>query len=139
MLFELKKVTLGEFFDELPFAEILNEKIFNCSQKDKDASEQLIGLDRLGNENLICNYGVTFFAIIALMLLLIFIILLATCIVRLCGLSGKVWKKLQGLKRSIFWNGLIRFIYLSALKMCVISVFSMKTTNYSSSKIVAIA
>ena len=121
---------LGEFFDDLPVGKYIKEYVLMCeSEEETEFPRQKIGIDRLGEKDINCSYGPTFVAITGLLAFLILLTLLMLCLDRFCGLCKKVKDKMHSLKKTIFWNGLIRYVYLSSLKFMMISVVALRLAN----------
>ena len=108
------------------------------SEEENQFPQQKIGITRVGEPDLNCGYGSTFVAITAFLVAIILLTLVALCLDRLCGLCKKVKDKLTILKKMIFWNGIIRYVYLSSLKFMMISVVALKLANKGTTFTIAI-
>ena len=141
ILHESKRVVYGEFFDDLPVGMYIKEQVMMCESEEENVfPEQKIGISRVGEKDLNCSYGSTFVAITALLVAIILLTLVALCLDRLCcGLCKKVKDKFTILKKMIFWNGIIRYVYLSSLKFMMISVVALKLANKGKNFTIAIS
>ena len=85
LLYELKRVVNGEFFDDLPVGEYIKEHVLMCdSVEETEFPQQKIGNDRLGEKDINCSYGPSFVAMTAILAVLILLILLLQCFCGLC-------------------------------------------------------
>lgn len=76
-----------------------------------------------------CNYGASFIAIFALVATLIFLTSFLLLIVRICGCQGKCRQKVDSVKKSVFWNAVINYVQLNALKILVTSCVTFRLSS----------
>ena len=91
-------------------------------------------MERIGDDDIMCNYGASFILFSTFFGILIVLTLLLICISQICVHCEKLGQMLQRLKRMIFWNALIRYVYLSTLKLTMISVVALKLSEDEKSK-----
>ena len=74
---ELRRITLGEFLDDLQFGKNLSEFFGLSSEEDSanDGLEEKVGEERLGSKYITKNLGITFFLLTGLILLILLTVL----------------------------------------------------------------
>ena len=88
-------------------------------------------MSRLGSEDFLGNLGPTFL----LMALLVIVVITLSVILFYCArrqqLTSKIKSRIMDLKQKVFFNPLIRFVYLNYLKLnmgAMVGIFSAKAT-----------
>ena len=130
VLFELRKISLGEFVDDLQLSEKI-PALLGIDFKAKSATEETVGEERLGSQTgVFHNFGPTlllgscvFFFIIAVISAVVIISKRKEC-------SSKCRSCITSLKQKVFWNPMIRYVYLNALKLSMASLYVIKADGY---------
>lgn len=126
MLKEFKKIALGEFFDDVKFLNGVKSSLGMTSKPDETQEGNIDQKDESGN--IIDNIGLTiFFVSIGLALIVTFVVL-GTCLAKKYSLSLKWQNRFNEAKTKVFFNPLIRYSLLNALKlnMTAFAVFKNK-------------
>ena len=83
---ELRRVILGEFFDDLDLgSKIASGLGFAYDKKDNESPAEKVGLSRLGKDDLFENLGATFIIFLIIFLVAIFLVLLIICVSKKCA------------------------------------------------------
>lgn len=134
ILFNLKKIAYGEMFDNFDFARALKEML--GLKIEPKSFENRIGMERFGSENLVENIGFTLiFITICIILICSTIIGLIYCIKR-CRASEKWKERAQKLKNMVFFNPLIRYSFLSAVKLNIAAFIALRGKEGSTMNLV---
>ena len=127
LLNELRKIALGEFLEGLEIGNTIGSQL-GIPQETNSGSEQKVGEDRLGSGDVSAGVGVSLMlASGAFLLVICVIVLLLWCRKRCTNLSEKNKQRIAGLKTKIFWNPLIRYTLLNALKLNMSAMTAYKT------------
>ena len=116
---ELKRVTNGEFFDDLELADRFND-ILGVESQDRDRVTEDIGEDRFGPIDLKASLGASFLMGLAIFGAIIILALLCYCFLRCCS------KRARALKRKVLFNPIIRFTLLSSLKLNMALILGLR-------------
>mmetsp|Transcript_473 Transcript_473/g.755 ORF Transcript_473/g.755 Transcript_473/m.755 type:complete len:154 (-) Transcript_473:1104-1565(-) len=106
--------------------------------KESSATDEQVGEERLGSSNALASFGPTlllgslFFAFIIAVIMLIII-----CAKRV-NLSEKSRTRVQKLKRKVFFNPIVRYLLLNALKLNMTSLVAIKASKGSSTADLAV-
>ena len=103
-----------------------------------DSVQKEVGESRLGEDNIMANYGFTLLVISALFAGVILIVVIATFIIKRTGYQGKVKARVEQLKKRLFYNILIEYVLLNALKYYMLAFTAFKLMR-SDIKSIAIA
>ena len=125
ILFELKKIALGEFLDDFGFGETIMTTIGLEPSNDSPTDEKL-GEERLGSTNPFASQGLTMLLGSFIFLLIILVVVAAMIIVKKRGASQKCQKLLKSVKKKIFFNPIVRYMILNCLKLSISGVLSLK-------------
>ena len=90
---------------------------------------ELIGDDRLGNPDPVKNLGTTFLLLTGVFVVLIIIVVVIICIARRTRLSDKNKERCDKLKGKIFYNALIRYTLLNALKLNLMAMLALNSND----------
>ena len=100
---------------------------FGIEANESAATDQKIGDERLGSkESVFANFGPT---LILASCVFVFIILLVTTIYIICkrtNCSKRSAVLLRKLQEKVFWNPIIRYVYLNGLKLSMASLLVIK-------------
>ena len=108
-------------------------------QETSSGSEQKVGEERLGSGNVSASLGVTLVLGSMVFVAIVLVVLLLLWLRKRCkNLSEKNKQRLDGLKSKVFWNPLIRYTLLNALKLNMTAMTTYKT-NLSDDANVSIA
>jgi len=107
---------LGEFMDDLTITEDVTESIGIPTEK-KSATEEKVGEERLGSGSVLSSFGPTLILVSVFCLFLVIVIVILLCLARKYGLPPKVKSLADKIKAKIFWNAIIRYLLLNALKL----------------------
>ena len=99
-----------------------------------DSVQGEVGESRLGEDNIMANYGFTLLMISAFFACVILIVIIATFIIKRTGYQGKVKARVEQLKKRLFYNILIEYVLLNALKyyMLAFTAFRLKKSDIGS-------
>ena len=86
ILFELKKIALGEFLDGFDIGSEINSA-FGMDEKTESSSEEKIGDERLGSGSIAQNFGLTLIFASMIFALLLIIIVVAVVVSKRMKLS----------------------------------------------------
>lgn len=125
---KLKSTVFGEFLDELEIGKEFQRALSLPETDNADQLEEKAGLDRLGSKDIMSSMGATF---IVAALVLLLIILITTVVIffvrrssRQC--SSKCKERATSLKDKVFYNAMIRFAFVSALKLNLSAMVAMQ-------------
>ena len=128
MLYELKKVALGEFLDDVNLGtEIM--KTFGIHQNPQSSSDEQVGENRLGMPDFFARLGPTFLLATIVFLLLIAIVLIAIFVSRRIKSSQKCARCIMNFKTKIFYNPIIRYSIINALKLTLAAMVGLKAAG----------
>ena len=121
VLKELKRIALGEFFDDIDFGRDASESLgMDPGEKDEEPT----GKDRLGSDSIIDNLGIS----LVLITVGIFFLFISVCFCDLIANKYKISDKNRGrvtkCKQRVMFNPLLRFSLLNTLKWNLLSLAS---------------
>ena len=128
LLFQMRKIALGEFMDDLTITEDVTESIGIPTEK-KSVTEEKFGEERLGSGSVLSSFGPTLILVSFLCLFLIIVIVILLCLARKYGLPPKVKNLADKIKAKIFWNAIIRYLLLNALKLNMSGFVALKLST----------
>ena len=101
---------------------------------DKTSStEEKVGEERLGSESPLSSFGATLLLSSIVFGIILLIVIIVICIVKRNSTSQKCKACALKLKRAIFFNPIIRYLLLNALKLNMSALMVIKATDPSSS------
>lgn len=121
---ELRKIALGEFMDDLDLSSKINS--FFGIEKEAGAEEQKVGEDRLGSTSIFASFGATMLIGSIVFAGIIVVIVLLVVNRKKLKVSDKVFGILNKIKQKIFWNAIIRYLFLNYLKLNMSSFVVLK-------------
>ena len=116
ILFELKRISMGEFIDGLEIGDWVGG-LFGIDPSADEAADDKIGANGIGDKDFLENFGPTFILFSTLFAILIAIVLVIIYLQKRCILSEKNRIRYARLKNKVFWNPVIRYLFLNALKL----------------------
>eukprot|EP00353_Schmidingerella_taraikaensis_P012373 CAMPEP_0185571574 /NCGR_PEP_ID=MMETSP0434-20130131/3613_1 /TAXON_ID=626734 ORGANISM="Favella taraikaensis, Strain Fe Narragansett Bay" /NCGR_SAMPLE_ID=MMETSP0434 /ASSEMBLY_ACC=CAM_ASM_000379 /LENGTH=362 /DNA_ID=CAMNT_0028187075 /DNA_START=218 /DNA_END=1303 /DNA_ORIENTATION=+ len=125
VLFELRKVALGEFFDNIPIGDEL-AKFFNIPSKEDSSTEQKMDETRVGSADIFASFGPTLVLVSAILAGLVILVICSVYLSRRLGCSQKCKSCFTRIQDKIFWNSFIRYILMNALKLLMASIVVFK-------------
>mmetsp|Transcript_28884 Transcript_28884/g.38508 ORF Transcript_28884/g.38508 Transcript_28884/m.38508 type:complete len:256 (+) Transcript_28884:67-834(+) len=128
ILYELKRIALGEFMDDLDVGDKVNE-IFGLPPNEDSAAEEKVAEERLGSGSVAQNFGVTLLLGTIIFALLLVIILVVIFIAKRANLRDKAKDKVKSLKTKIFWNPIVRYLTLNSLKLSMTAIVVQKAVE----------
>ena len=117
---------MGEFMDEIDIGTAIGVEFL---EKKENEPTEVIGDDRLGNPNPIKNLGTTLLLLTGVFVGLIIIVLVIICVARRIRLSDKNKERCAMLKGKIFYNALIRYTLLNALKLNLMAMLPLNSND----------
>ena len=120
LLKELKRVTLGEFFEDLDVGRKIQEKI--GIKVSSLITEEQIGKSRLGSKDIFSNFGITFILISSLFLLFLLVIFCGVRLSKRNATSEKIKGCFKKSQDYLLFNPLIRYSMLNYLKLNFVSM-----------------
>ena len=127
---ELKRVSWAEYFDDLEIGRRMNEFLFGTdSQQDVKLTSDRLGEERLGSSNIFESLGVS----VLILSLLFFLVLIVIVVIIMCcrkkEWSEKNKERIEGLKRKIKYNPILRYFLLNSIKFnySALCVFKQST------------
>jgi len=102
--------------DDLTITEDVTESIGIPTEK-KSATEEKVGEERLGSGSVLSSFGPTLILVSVFCLFLIIVVGVLLCLARKYGLPPKVKSLVDKIKAKVFWNAIIRYLLLNALKL----------------------
>ena len=126
IIYELKRIALGEFMDDFDFANTINETI-GLPINENDSTTETVDEERLGSASISESFGATLILFSIVFVILILLVAMTIIMVRRFKLSNKMKERINSLKTKIFWNPIIRYLILNSLKlnMSAIVVFKL--------------
>ena len=117
VLFELKRVSWGEYIEDFEIVQYFNEQIWGSDEEEEilEAGSDAIGIERLGSPNLFKNIGLSVIFMSLIFLLTAIMIALVDLCCRNKELSDKAKKRIEKMKREMKYNPLIRYMLLNSL------------------------
>ena len=109
-LSELKRISLGEFFDDIELSQKAMSELGLESGSDFDKS------------NFFANFGPTLILGTLVLVAVVLVLALLYCCLNKCMGGSKFKSCLERLKRRIFYNMLIRYTFLNCLKFFMVSL-----------------
>jgi len=116
MFYELKRITLGEFMDDLDFGGTVMEAI-GMPANEASSTEEIVGEDRLGSSSPLESFGATLLLGSLLFILILFLLILVIVLVKRSNPSPKCRERAKKMKRLVFFNPIIRYLVLNSLKL----------------------
>lgn len=136
---ELRKIALGEFMDDLEISNVFNEAMGFEVDQGGGAEEEKLGDDRLGTASIFSSFGATMvIGSIAFVLIIGIILLLIYCRKRV-KLSEKNKQRIQNLRYKVFWNAIIRYLFLNSLKLNMSAFVVLKASKVTGGLDIAVA
>ena len=121
ILYELRKIALGEFLDDLELGARINETL-GIQGSSNSSTDTKVGEERLGSADILTSFGPTSIVLTALFT---FILILVTILVVLCrrsSLCQRCSKCVQAVASKVFFNPIIRYVMLNSLKLNISSL-----------------
>ena len=122
VLLELKRIALGEFFDDLKFGREASKSFGMDPGEKKD--EEPTGKDRLGSKSIIDNLGISLVLITIGILFLFLSVSICSLIANKFKISDKNRGRCLKLKQRVMFNPLLRFSLMNSLKWNLLSFAS---------------
>ena len=140
LLHEFRRIALGEFMEDLEVGNKISS-ILGIESNDSSAVDEAVDEDeRLGTQNSIfSNFGITFVIGSALLTFIVLLIVLLIIASRRYQCSTKNKARMKSLKQKIFFNPIIRYLLLNALKLNFVSLVLFKSTEARTLKEVAVS
>jgi len=126
ILYELKRIALGEFMDDLPLGDKVNEYL-GLPQSESSAAEEKVAEERLGSGSIAQNFGATLLLGSVIFALLLVTIIIVIFISKRVSLKEKAKERVKSLKTKVFWNPIIRYLTLNSLKLSMTAIVVQKT------------
>ena len=95
----------------------------------ESATEEKVGEERLGDSNLLASFGATLILFSILFGLLLLIVIAVIFIVRRVKTSPKCRERVKKIKRSVFFNPIIRYMILNSLKLNMSALLAVKAAS----------
>ena len=111
----MKRIAFAEFIDDINAANRITAFFGMETDKGDDVVGEKIGDDRMGS--FFSNLGATLVIGSFVFALIVVAIVLLSKYGRKCKLSEKNKKRVEAIKRKIFFNALIRYLLMNALKL----------------------
>lgn len=105
----MKKIAFAEYFDDIGIGSAISE-FFGFPSKEDAGPEERVGDERLGSSDILENFGSTLLIALAVFIALVILLTMAICLCRRINLSAKNQERLQKLKRTIFYNPIIKIL-----------------------------
>ena len=137
ILYELKRMALGEFMDDLDLGGSIMSGLGLESGKTSSADEK-VGEARLGATSPLESFGPTLLLGSMLFFLLIFIIVALLVIVKRTNPSPKCHERVAKLKKMVFFNPIIRYFFLNSLKLNMAGFIAFKAKGEPADLAIAI-
>mmetsp|Transcript_1153 Transcript_1153/g.1718 ORF Transcript_1153/g.1718 Transcript_1153/m.1718 type:complete len:185 (+) Transcript_1153:2442-2996(+) len=139
LLHELRKISLGEFIDDLEVSTRI-PAFFGIESEVSSGADEKVGEDRLGSKDgIFSNFGAAMILASSVLVMIVILITLSYFLVRRANCSSKCAARLKQLREKVFWNPLIRYVYLNALKLNVASLVVIKAQGAAIGAIATIA
>ena len=120
---ELRKISLGEFLDDIDIAGYILEPL-GIKTESTSGTDEKVGEERLGSEDgILSGFGAT---MILLTALFVFLITFALLLAFLCK-KTKCRTCLAKFKHKVFWNPIIRYFFINAMKLYLAAFVTFKT------------
>lgn len=125
MFYELKRVALGEFLDDLDISNKSMEYL-GFETEEGSSSEEKLGEERLGPTNSVTSMGSTFLLGSVVLTFIVLIIVICVVISRAMSSSEKCRMRVEKLKLKVFHNPIIRYLILNSIKLNTAAILSLK-------------
>ena len=113
LFYELRKISLGEFLDDLDIGKYVIEPL-GIKMESSSGTDEKVGEERLGSsEGVFSSFGPTMLIVSVLFALIIAIALIVFFLCKKTNCKARLIRH----KHKIFWNPIIRYFYLNALKL----------------------
>ena len=125
LLFEFRRIALGEFMDDLDIGKVIMEFI-GISFEEKSATDEEVGDERLGSPSLFSSFGPTLILGSIALIIIAVLIIVAVIVLKRTKLSEKNLQRLKRLKKKVFFNPIVRYLLLESLKLNMSSIVVLK-------------
>ena len=102
--------------------------VFSIEQDYNEVPEEKLGDDRVGSKSFFDNFGASLFLMTLVLIVFALLIIVVILIIKGCCSTEKNMERIRKLKRSIFWNKIIRYLFLSSLKFNMVALVAFKRT-----------
>ena len=126
ILYELKRVALGEFMDDLDIGGKVMETI-GLEPNEVKSTDEMVGEDRLGPKSPVQSFGATLLIATMFSLSLLFLILIVLFVIKRTKLSNRCRNCANKHKKLVLYNPIIRYLILNALKLNMAGLVALKT------------
>ena len=119
-MLELRSIALGEFLEELEIGKHLARYLGISTDEESESAlgEEKVGMARLGSKYMSENMGVTFFVFTGIIFAIALLVYGIYWCCKICqSRFPRFFEKIQKLKNKLFWNPIIRYTYLNAIKL----------------------
>ena len=118
---------LGEFVDDLKLgAYIAGWLGLKREDESEEGPSEAVGEDRLGPKNILSSLGPSLLFLSLIFIIIIALLVMVFFVSRYSRLSGKTHERINKVKRVIFWNPMIRYTMLNALKLYISALVIFK-------------
>ena len=138
IFYELKRVALGEFVDDLDVGCTVMEAM-GMPPNDSQGTDEKVGEERLGISSPLQSFGVTLLLSSILFATLMLVVIALIVILRRSSPSVKCRERVNKYKVFIFFNPIIRYLILNSLKLNMVGLVVFKTKGKPVDILVAIA
>ena len=130
LLYELKRVALGEFMDDLDVGNQVNEMI-GLPPNENSSTDEAVGEERLGSGSITQSFGATLLLCTMIFVAIVLVIVIIIFIARRVELSDKRKAQVKNLKTKVFWNPIVRYLQLNSMKLYMSSIVAMNVASKS--------
>ena len=131
ILFELRRMALGELIDDLEVGQKVQSMFGIENLGDNDFEVQKFGRERLGSAELTVNFGPTFLVVLCVIAVLTILAVLLYQLTKKCKLSTKWEERFKKLERRFLFNPMIRFLLLNSLKFNIMAMVTFASISSS--------
>lgn len=114
--------------DDLDIGGIIMEWI-GFETEEKSSTEEKIGEERLGSSNMLDSFGATLIIGSLIFFVVIVLVLVIVIVAKRINNSPKCLEIIKKIKRSIFFNPIIRYIVLNSLKFDLQALVAIKASE----------
>ena len=114
---EFRRIALGEFMDDLEFGKEI-ASLFGLPTDELSTAEEALGDERLSQgRSVFANLGISMLLVSMIFLAFIALMILLIILKRKIKLSDKSKERINNLRKKVFFNPIIRYLLLNALKL----------------------
>ena len=122
----MRRIALFEFLDDYEISgKVMSGIGIDNLMPEKDVAGEKVGSDRLGYSSTLKNLGATFLFLTIVFAILIILVIGLVFICKRIKLSDANKRRLADIQKAVFFNALIRYSLVNALKLNMIAMLGI--------------